>query len=245
MKNCKNKIIILIFVFLIILLLSIPILIANTRASNRNNEIYREKIYYEIKYLEAQIVEMIDLLNNTSSNNNFYIDWQELQIETRNIYNYWNSTILDFNNLEIDKKDLTDFGKDLDNLIISTNNNIKEDTIKNLLSMYNKLIIYSTSLNSGNYNNILNTKIQLLRASSTVETGNWTLTHEYILQASTNITNLVNSFGNNEYNQYNINKAYIAIKELENLINIKDLEVFYFKYKNAMENIEKIKIGEV
>ena len=46
------------------------------------------------------------------------------------------------------------------------------------------------------------------------------------------------------HNQYNINQEYIAIKELENLINIKDLEVFYFKYNNAIEKIEKIKVGE-
>lgn len=245
MKNSNKKITISIFVFLIILLLSISIIIANNTANKTNIEIDKEKIYYEIKYLESQIVSMMNLLNNTKRDNNFYINWEELQIQTQNIYNYWNSTILDFNNLDIDKKYLTDFGKDLDNLIISINNNIREDTINNIISLYNKLIIYSESLNFSNYNQILITKKNLLTAASIVENGNWTLTHEYILKASESITNVVNLIENNEYNQYNINQAYIAIKELENLINIKDLEVFYFKYKIAMEKIEKIKTGEV
>ena len=188
---------------------------------------------------------MMNLLNNTRRDDNFYINWQELHVQMRNIYNYWNSSILDFNNLDIEKNYLTDFGKDLDNLIISINNNVREDTVDNLLSLYNKLRIYSESLEFKNYNQILTTKINLLTAVSIVENGNWTLTHEYILKASESITNVVNSIDNNEYNQYNINLAYIAIKELENLINVKDLEVFYFKYNNAMEKIEKIKTGEV
>lgn len=245
MKKNNKKIIISIFVFLIILLLSISIVIYNNSASKTNIEIDKEKMYYEIKYLDSQIVSMMNLLNNTRREENFYIDWQELQIQTRNMYNYWNSAILDFNNLEIDKKYLTDFGKDLDNVIVSINNNIREDTINNFLSLYNNLVIYSENLNFNNYNQILSVKINLLTAISIVESGNWTLTHEYILKSSESIKNVVNLIDNNEYNQYNINQAYIAIKELENLINIKDLEVFYFKYNNAMEKIEKIKIGEV
>ena len=187
----------------------------------------------------------MDLLNNTRRDENFYINWQELQGETINLYNYWNSAILDLNYLEIDKNNLVDFGKILDNLIIGIKNNSRVETVKNLLGLYNKLIIYSESLNYDNYNQLLIIKNNLLIAFAIVENENWTLTHEYILKSSENITNMVNSIENNEYNQYNINQAYIAIKELENLINIKDLDIFYFKYNNAIEQIEKIKTGEV
>ena len=69
------------------------------------------------------------------------------------------------------------------------------------------------------------------------EKENWTLTHEYVLKASENISNLINSIENNKYNQYNINQSYIAVKELENLINIKDLSVFYFKYNIAINKL--------
>lgn len=245
MKKNNKKIIISIFVFFIIVLLSISIIIANNTASKTNIEVDKEKIYYEIKYLDSQIVSMMNLLNNTRKDVNFYIDWQELQTQTQNMYNYWNSTILDFNNLNLDKNYLTDFGKDLDNLTISIKNNNKEDTINNLLNLYNKLVLYSEELNNRDYYELLITKINLLTAYSIAENENWTLTHEYILKSSESISNVVNSIENNEYNQYNINQAYIAIKELENLINIKDLDVFYLKYNNAMEKIKTIKIGEV
>ena len=237
MKNNTKKIIISIFVFLIILLLSISIIIANNSSQKTNLEIDKEKIYYEIKYFDSQIVYMINLLNNIEQSSNFYIDWQELQRESQILHSFWNSAILDFNYLDINKSYLTDFGKGLDNLSVSTNNNDKDSTLSNLLTLYNKLIIYSETLNDYYYNTILIIKYNLINAYGVVEKENWTLTHEYILKASENISNLVNSIENNKYNQYNINQVYIAVKELENLVNIKDLSVFYFKYNAAINRL--------
>ena len=45
---------------------------------------------------------------------------------------------------------------------------------------------------------------------------------------------------NNQYNQYNINQTYIAVKELENIINVRDLDVFYIKYNIAMQKLQNI-----
>ena len=237
MKNNTKKIIISIFVFLIILLLSISIIIANNSSQKINLEIDKEKIYYEIKYFDSQIVYMINLLNNIEQSSNFYIDWKELQKQSKVLHSFWNSAILDFNFLDIDKIYLTDFGKELDNLSVSTKNNDKDSTLSNLLTLYNKLIIYSETLNDYYYNTILIIKYNLINAYGVVEKENWTLTHEYILKASDNTSNLVNSIENNKYNQYNINQVYIAVKELENLVNIKDLSVFYFKYNAAINRL--------
>lgn len=237
MKISNKKIIILIFVFLIILLLSISIILANNSSKKTNFKTNKEKIYYEIKYYDTQIIYMINMLNNIEQKDSFYIDWKELQKRTKILHNYWNSAILDLNYLDINKKNLTDFGKNLDNLSVSINNNNKDNTLNNLLNLYQKIITYSESLNDDYYNTLLNIKYNLLFAYSIAEKENWTLTHEYILKSSENISNLLNSIEYNKYTQYNINKAYIAVKELENLINIKDLEVFYFKYHTAINKL--------
>ena len=239
MKKNNKKIIISIFVFFIVLLLSSYIIISNNVTLETNFEIDEEKIYYEIKYLDTQLVYMMNLLNNVENKTNFYINWKELQVQTYNIYDYWNSVILDLNYLEIDKKSLTDFGMILDELTISINTNDKVNIANNLLELYSRLIIYSESLNNY-YNAILNTKYNLLLAYSIAEKGNWTLTHEYIQKASNIFLEIVNSMENNEFNQYNINQIYISIKELENIINIKNLDIFYFKYMNSMEKLENI-----
>ena len=245
MKKVNKKIIISFFVFLIILLLSISIIIANNTANKTNFEIDKNKIYQEIAYFDSQIIYMMTLLNNIDGNENFYIDWKELQKQNVILYNYWNSVILDLNYLDIDKKNLRDFSQSLDKLNVSIKDNNKKMTFQNLLDLYNKLIIYSKTFNNKTYSLLLDTKYNLLLSYSIVEEGNWTLIYEYILKSSENMSNMVKEADNSQYNQYNINQTYISVKELENLINIKDINIFYMKYKIAMNNIEKIKTGEV
>ena len=233
MKKINKKFLISIFVFFIFILLSISIIIANN-TSNLDSDINKEKIYYQIKYLDSEIINMANILNNN-------INWQGLKDSIENLYNYWNSTILDLNNLEIDKNYLSDFGKDLDNLAISIKNQDRRASLNNLLGLYQKLTIYTENLNYDiNYTNIIFAKYNLLIAYCIVEQGNWTLIHESILESTNYLYNVVNSMDNNKYNQYNINQAFIAVKELENLINIKDLDIFYIKYNIAMEKLQNI-----
>ena len=151
MKKINLKIITSIFVFFIILLLSISIILASNVSNKENIEIDSEKIYYQIQYFDNEIIYMSTLLNNNESQ----IDWKELLNHTNNLYNYWNSSILDFNNLNIDKIYLTNFSKELDKLTVSIKYMDKTQTFVNLSDLYKKLIIYIDSLNYPNYQNIL------------------------------------------------------------------------------------------
>ena len=245
MKKINKRIIISIFVFLIILLLSISIIIKKNSSNKINSETDREKVYYEIKYIDSQLISMLHLLYNIDTDINFYINWEELNNQTQSLYRYWNSVILDFNYLDIDKNTLTKFGQDLDQLSIAISNQDEDIVGNKLIELYQNLTIYSQTLNNDKYNILLVTKYNLLNSLAIAEKENWTLIYEYIQTASNNISNLVNQMDNNKYIQHNINQAYISIKELENIINSKDLKVYYFKYKMVMNNIEKIKTGEV
>lgn len=240
MKKNNKKFLISIFIFFIIILLSISIIMANDANKNTQININQEKIYYEIKYFDSKIIYMINLLNNIEGNENFYIDWEELKNQTKLLYNYWNSIILDLNYLDVNKNSLTDFGKKLDESTVSIKNNDKDLTLINLLELYNKLVIYSESLNYNNYNILLLTKYNLISACSVAEKNNWTVTYEYILKASYHMADVLNSLENNPYNKHNINQAYVAIKEMENIINIKDLEIFYIKYRISINKLENI-----
>lgn len=239
MRNNKKNII-SIFVFAIIFLLVISLILLNNSLKKTNIEIDEEKIYYEIEYFDSQLVYMINLLNNVQQIDDFYINWSELEKNTQILTNYWNSVILDFNYLDIDKNYLTSFGKNLDTLYISIKNKEKDNTLNNIIALYDFLIIYSETLNNYYNNIILNIKYNLLIAYSIVEKNNWTLTNEYIIKASEDMANMLNSIENNKYNQYNINQAYIAIKELENIINEKNIDLFYLKYNIANKKIEQL-----
>lgn len=240
MKTNNKKIIISSFVFFIILLLIISIIIFNNLTKKPDLEIDEEKIYCEIEYFDLQFFYMINLLNNVEQSNDFYINWSELENNTQILTNYWNSVILDFNYLDIDKNHITSFGKNLDTLYISVKNKDKDNMLNNIITLYKGLISYSETLNNYYNNTILNIKYNLLNAYSIIEKNNWTLTYEYIVKASENMSNLVNSIENNKYNQYNINQAYIAIKELENIINVKDIDLFYLKYKIVNQKLKQL-----
>lgn len=236
MKKINQKIITSIFIFFIVLLLSISMILANNVLGEEKVEINEEKIYYQIKYLDREIIYMSRLLNI----NETQINWEELLNHTNNLYNYWNSAILDLNNLDIDKKHLTNFSKELDEFTISIKYMNKREALVNLSKLYNKLIIYIDDLNYPNYQNILLTKNNLLLASSIIETGNWTLAHEHLVKASDNMYRVFNKIDINSYMQYNINQAYVAVKEMENIINIKDIDIFNIKYNIAIQKLENI-----
>lgn len=238
MKNFNKKILISIFIFLIVLFLSISIIIANNTNNNMSNE-SKEKMYYQIKYLDNKMIDVANLLDN--STNNTLANWEELKINTQMIYQYWNSIILDLNTLEIDKNSLTDFGKNLDSLAISIKNKDKQRSLENLIKLYEKLLFYSENVKyNEDYSNLLYSKYYLLISYSIAPKGNWTVMHENILKADNYLSKVVNSMGNNQYSQYNINQAYIAVKEMQNIINLKDLDLFYFKYNTAMRKLNNL-----
>ena len=113
--------------------------------------------------------------------------------------------------------------------------------LDNVIKTYNFLIIYYETFNyNENYTNILYAKNNLLTAYSIVEKGNWTLVHESIVKSSEYLSNIVNNINNNQYSQYNINQAFIAVKELENIINVKDLDIFYIKYIIAIKKLDNL-----
>ena len=103
MKKSNKNIIKSIFVFFTILLLSISIVMANNAYNNGNYVIDKEKIYHEIKYFDSEFINFARFLSEKSEDNNFNIDWEELEYKCEILYNYWNSTILDFNYLNIEK----------------------------------------------------------------------------------------------------------------------------------------------
>lgn len=240
MKKSNKNIIKSVFVFFSILLLSISIVMANNSYNNGNYVIDKEKIYHEIKYFDSEFINFASLLSKKNEYNNFDIEWQELEYRCQILYSYWNSAILDFNYLNIEKEELVKFGKDLDELLVALKNYDRNEALSNLVELYNKLVIYSQSIDYKEYSDILLTKYNLLISYSIMETGNWTLAHEYILKASKHIYEVVKYTDVSLYKQYNINQAYIAVKEMENLINIKNTEVFFIKYNIAIQKLENI-----
>lgn len=237
MKILNKSKILIIFIFFIIVIIALILILIGKNNNKDKYEIDDEKIYYEINYLDNELVEISNLLNSSSLN----IKWNDLSNKVNILYNYWNSTILDFNELAIDNTILTNFGKDLDNLNLSINNKDKQSCFANLLELYSKVnIYYEKSSYNQEYIGVINAKYYILKACSIVDTNNWTLVYDNILEADKSLLNTINTINKNEYVQYNLNQAYVSIKELENIINIKNVDIFYLKYNIVMSKIKNI-----
>ena len=139
----------------------------------------------------------------------------------------------------IEKSTINDFGQSLNSSLIAINNLNNQDIQQSLINLYERLInIYEQEENDANYKDIIITKYNLMNSYILVKRGNWIEADKFIKKAVEAITQIFNE--SDEDNLYNINLAYISIKELENVIAMQNYEIFYIKYKIALENLNKI-----
>ena len=229
----KKRIIIIIASFFIIFALlgtTLKIIIDNNKD---NNNISKDKIDLEISYLDRILSSIYNELLNENTN----IDWLKIEKEMYDLYSSWNSIIIDLNNMQIKNTDLVNFGKKTDEIYI----NIQEKNINNMLTNISDLY-YLLSLYTNSYNANINIKIgvcskyYLIKAYSLLYTNNWTLINENILESEKIYYNYINSDYNHFESNLNINKIYVAIKELENSIKFKNKEIFKIKFKIILDN---------
>ena len=225
----KKKIAFFSFIILLIILASILSMVFATNENNTN--LNNEKIDAEIKYLDEKFSNIYkELLID-----GLRVDWNKMQEPIKEIYSSWNSIIIDLNNLQIKNLDLINFGKKVDEISIYINEKNTNNVLLSISDLYSLLAIYTNSYNSNvDMKNKINSKYYLIKAYSLTNTDNWVLINENIAKAEK--INL--DYITNIYNNYNISRIYVSIKELENSINIKNKEIFKMKLKIVLENLD-------
>ena len=76
-----------------------------------------------------------------------------------------------------------------------------------------------------------------MKAYTVVNSKNWNEVTAQLNNAENSYLNVLNS---NTTEDYNINKGYILLKELQNSVSEKDEDIFYIKYKNLIEKLNNI-----
>ena len=123
--------------------------------------------------------------------------------------------------------------------------NIKnEDKTASLISpakLYAYIPKYS-SISSKNtkVNAMYATKSNILNAYSAIEQNNYNLVKTELANAEQSFMPIINNISSNTKNQTSINKSYILIKELQNINQNMDKDIFYIKYKNLMQELNNI-----
>ena len=181
--------------------------------------------------------------NNILIQNEEEIDWNYLKNIVQTFYPSWSTIMIDLNTIGVKNEPILSFSKELDNLIISIENENKRETLNSLAVLYSNLPLYIEQNNSGNIKkiNISYTKASLVNAYVLLEDNKWDDIKVEVNKALEYFNTIINSVEINDYEQNRISKVYVAINELASSINLKDKKLFLIKYINLMECAMKIK----
>lgn len=171
------------------------------------------------------------------------INWDIVKSEVESLYTSIPTMTMDLYQLDINKDEILNFNKEIDNLVTVVNDENKENTLQTLSTIYDYFpkFLEATDGEDIIYKKVVETKANIFKGYSKLDLGNWS-------EISTDIQNGVNTFTEllsdtsvvNSNNQYSVNKVYIMLNELQNAVNIQDVSVFLIKYRNLIEEIEAI-----
>ncbi len=167
------------------------------------------------------------------------VDWNNIKKEVENIYFRLSTITLDLYQVNIDQQDIVNFNSEYDKLTKAVKEENKEDTLNELSILYDYFPKFVENCAEDDKEKILiKTKDSIFKAYSLLDNGEWATIMENVNVASQEYTKLITN--KNNKNQYNVNKAYIMVNELQNAVNLKDKEIFLIKYKNLLEELKKI-----
>lgn len=184
-----------------------------------------------------QIQNNAVLLRNTSN-----IDWNELQNQAENLYKSWTTITLDLNTMNVTSEDILAYNTNLDNLMISLKEKNKVNSAICLANMYSLIPKYTNEISNDTAKSKLeNVKSNIIFAYSIVETNRWDDVLKLLGQAETDLTELMTMKENlSAIRKPKINKAYVLLKELIKSSNEKNVDIFYLKYINLIEELNNL-----
>lgn len=170
------------------------------------------------------------------------INWDYIKNEVENIYTFLYPMTLDLYQTRTNQDDIVNFNKEFDKLTKAVKDENKEETLKELAILYEYYPKFVENCTDEQKEKIvIKTKNYIFKAYSILDNEDWNLISENVNDGIQEFTKLVTSItGEQKENQYNINKAYIIINELQNAVALKDKEVFLIKYKNLLEELQNI-----
>ena len=192
--------------------------------------------------------------NKTSSNNkteiktdnllskNFNnIKWESIKNEVEQLNESWSIIALDLYGLKIDNSEILNFSSKLNTAMLNIKNENKTDSLASLANLYESIPLFYYGVNSDN-------NLQKIRKTQSY------VVNAYILAGDINNPDIANNLQkalktyeevitNIDYIEgktYKTNKAYVLLNELTNSLEIKDQTIFYIKYVDFMETINKL-----
>lgn len=181
-----------------------------------------------------------DSLLNANYND---IPWKEISYSIETLYTAWPTISVDLQKLNVNNEDISNFEVTLDGAVQSIKNNDKSNALINLYNLYTFLPKFlSYFVNDDAKLNLYNTKAYLLNAYISVDKGDWENMSNNVNSSINSLQSVINSGAVNEYQKSTFDKALTLLQDIKSGISIEDKEIFFLKYKLAIEQLEVLKI---
>lgn len=165
-------------------------------------------------------------------------DWDSLTSDVQKLYSDWAIITLDLYKQNIDNQKILAFNTDLDALTKAIKDKNKPQTLILLAKLYSYIPSYYLGFSNDQMEtNLYKVKSFIFNAYSLIEQNNMNEVKKQLLSAEDSMIAMVNNMGGKNQKEYNLNKAYILLKDLQNTVDKNDADIFYLKYKNLMEEL--------
>ena len=188
---------------------------------------------------KINVTEMVSQPSiNTDTNN---IDWQDISSKAETLSNSWNTIILDLYKLNITSESINNFSNLLDQILIAIEKEDKTLCLSLMANLYGLIpkFIDNYSDDSGKFY-ISTTKWHILNAYVGVSSEDWALASTELSLAEQAFSNVMKNEEYMSQKEYSINRIYIGIKELQTSNQYTNPNLFFLKYRNAMQELENI-----
>lgn len=170
------------------------------------------------------------------------INWENIKSQIEILYTSIPTITLDLYQSNINQDDILNFNREFDNLTVGIKQENKQMCLDELSKLYNYLPNFAQNILDDEIEKVLiETKNNILKAYSKLDSKNWKEISEDIKQASNSFSKLLTNTNIDSSKQYSISKIYIMINELQNAISVQDETIFLIKYKNILEEMNSIK----
>lgn len=189
---------------------------------------------------EEDYLEIYQLIKETDINQ-IEVDWEELENVLDEMYVSSPIFTLDLYEIGVSSQIVNDFNKGMDELKISILDETRVQTLVKLVKLYDVVTQIAVVADESSINvYLMKVKLDIFLAYIKLEDNSFSQMEKYVQDAVNVFNELYLKYDMLAKKNVSINKCLVQLNELLYCIELEEGQVFLYKYKNLMEEIEKI-----
>ena len=183
-------------------------------------------------------IKVTELISKNIIGDSKKINWQLITSRVENLYSIWSTIAIDLKELNVPMDKIDNFNVALNELTLKIKEQNKEESIQELVDMYEFILNYYNSFDnnlSTNDKRLKEIKYNIIIAYENVEIEKWDLAKTYVSEAKKKNDEILNNL--EQTNEFSIKKINITLNQIQSALETKDKDIFYINYRNLIEEI--------